>query len=84
LDSGSDSILEAYNMAICALKAFRDAHIRIVTIYIMGPARRSKTQKGGADGQDGGMKGTGGTDLTMFLKGVRDLTADTVLSAERN
>jgi indoleamine 2,3-dioxygenase len=84
LESGNDDILEAYNTAVRALKGFRDAHIRIATIYIMGPARRAQNQKDIVGGQDGeGVRGTGGTDLATFLKGVRDLTAETVVYAER-
>jgi indoleamine 2,3-dioxygenase len=79
LDSANEA-LDAYNSAVRALKAFRDAHIRIVTIYIMGPARSAQKELVGTSGQnDEGTKGTGGTDLASFLKGVRDLTADTVV-----
>jgi indoleamine 2,3-dioxygenase len=84
LDSGNDEALAAYNAAVRALKGFRDAHIRIVTIYVMGPARRAHQQNETVGGQHGeGMKGTGGTDLATFLKGLRDHTAATVVSAEK-
>ena len=75
--------LGAYNTAVRALKGFRDAHIRIVTVYIMGPARRAQSQKEVVGGRGKGIQGTGGTNLATFLKGVRDLTANTVISAER-
>ncbi|RDB28528.1 Indoleamine 2,3-dioxygenase 1 [Hypsizygus marmoreus] len=32
---------EAYNRAVLSLKEFRDAHMIIVTLYILGPARRA-------------------------------------------
>jgi len=83
LDSTNDEVLNAYNSAVRALKGFRDTHIRIVTIYVMGPARRAQKHKEivGGGQYDEGMKGTGGTDLATFLKGVRDLTAETIVSA---
>lgn len=96
--SPSLDILAAYNAAVASLRRFRDAHMTIVALYILGPARRAK-QAGevglGATGNGAGAhpefhaaaekdgdapeKGTGGTDLVMFLKGVRDRTAGAVL-----
>ena len=64
---------------VWALKAFRDAHIRIVSIYIMGPTKSAQKELVGTGGQnDEGIEGTGGTDLAS-LEGVRDLSADTVI-----
>jgi indoleamine 2,3-dioxygenase len=85
LDSANDEALKAYNAAVQALKGFRDAHIRIVTIYIMGPARHAQKQGIADSDNDAGtrlVKGTGGTDLATFLKSVRDLTAETIISEE--
>jgi indoleamine 2,3-dioxygenase len=97
------ALVEAYNAAVTALKAFRDAHMRVVAIYIVGPARRAAereaarardeemrekgrwlgSEQEGKDGQDGdGLKGTGGTELVRFLKGVRDRTASAVLAPQ--
>jgi indoleamine 2,3-dioxygenase len=94
----------AYDDAVRRLKEFRDAHMRIVAIYIVGPARRAaereaerarrdvESQEGrwlgpkeDVDEQlpsDEGLKGTGGTELVRFLKGVRDRTAGSVLGAK--
>jgi indoleamine 2,3-dioxygenase len=36
------ALLEAYNAAVLALKEFRDAHMIIVTLYIIGPSRRAR------------------------------------------
>ncbi|KAF4615791.1 hypothetical protein D9613_012456 [Agrocybe pediades] len=36
------SLLEAYNKAVVALKEFRDAHMIIVTLYIINPAREAR------------------------------------------
>ncbi|TDL20765.1 IDO-domain-containing protein [Rickenella mellea] len=77
---------EGYNVAVRALKAFRDAHLRIVALYIVGPSRRvnagmrdpDSLKEAGNDGpvrEHDTLKGTGGTDLMPFLKGVRDRTA---------
>jgi indoleamine 2,3-dioxygenase len=38
--SRNADLLEGYNEAVRALKSFRDAHLRIVALYIVGPSRR--------------------------------------------
>jgi indoleamine 2,3-dioxygenase len=35
------ALTEAYNAAVDALRRFRDAHLRIVALYIVGPSRRA-------------------------------------------
>ncbi|KAF9484863.1 tryptophan 2,3-dioxygenase [Pholiota conissans] len=71
------ALLEAYNAAVIALKEFRDAHMIIVALYIIGPARHSR-QPASTDQSVGTnklpLKGTGGTDLIQFLKSVREQT----------
>lgn len=75
----------AYNASITALKRFRDAHIRIATLYIISQARRVQHESEAlvqpvVTGEDEMQcKGTGGTDLMPFLKGVRDRTASAVI-----
>lgn len=66
--SGSDGLVEAYNATVSALKVFRDAHVKIVAIYIVGPSRRGQR----------GLQGTGGTHSIRFVKSVRDQTAGAV------
>ena len=66
---------EAYNAAVSALKVFRDAHVRIVAIYIVGPSRR-----GVRPIEE--MKGTGGTNSIQFVKSVRDQTAGAILDTQ--
>ena len=71
---------EAYNASVTAVKRFRDAHIRIATLYIVSQARRSHSVRDHEDGEPPFReRGTGGTDLVPFLKGVRDKTAAAVL-----
>ncbi|KAF8529802.1 Indoleamine 2,3-dioxygenase [Gautieria morchelliformis] len=74
-------IKEAYNAAVTAVKCFRDAHIRVATLYIITQARRVHTRAVGLYGDEEALaaRGTGGTDLVPFLKGVRDKTAAAVL-----
>jgi indoleamine 2,3-dioxygenase len=112
---GDAALTEAYNAAVDALRRFRDAHLRIVAMYIVGPSRRgpphahariAHLQAGPAseacEGQGqvgmgmgmgiametgptsmsvptGMLRGTGGTDLVRFLKGVRDRTSETAI-----
>ena len=89
-------LLEAYNGALKALKEFRDAHMKVVAMYIIGPSRRPAPSPGGEtranvgpdyrvepEGEEGGarLKGTGGTDLVRFLKDIRDRTAAAILDS---
>ncbi|KAF8548363.1 Indoleamine 2,3-dioxygenase [Imleria badia] len=84
---GDPKLVEAYNEAVNAVKQFRDAHIRIVAVYIIGPASRERTavkeaEEVGLEQQRPPLKGTGGTHLVQFLRGVRDKTAEAVVGAE--
>ncbi|KAJ2928690.1 hypothetical protein H1R20_g8413, partial [Candolleomyces eurysporus] len=93
-DSDGQKVLEAYNGAVQALKVFRDKHMIIVALYIIGPARRTPAGSVPSTGSSGTraskekeakrepLKGTGGTDLVKFLKSVRDQTKDALLSDE--
>ncbi|KXN87277.1 Indoleamine 2,3-dioxygenase 1 [Leucoagaricus sp. SymC.cos] len=72
------SLVQAYNRALRALKDFRDAHMIVVTLLVVGPARRATKKATEAEhiaSGPRGLKGTGGTDLVKFLKGVRDQTS---------
>lgn len=73
VETSNDAFLkEGYNAAITALKIFRDAHVRIVALYIVGPSR-----KGGRPEEE--QKGTGGTSAIQFVKSVRDQTQGALL-----
>jgi len=76
--AGDSELIEAYNAAVQSLKEFRDAHMIIVTLYIVLPAKRARAaaQKTEAEQYKLPLQGTGGTNLVNFLKGVRDRTSD--------
>jgi indoleamine 2,3-dioxygenase len=119
---GDAALTEAYNAAVDGLRRFRDAHLRIVALYIVGPSHRGGAhhtsatastpraqvaiaaadevataevctgQKSIGTGTGIGigevtaavaaprlLRGTGGTDLIKFLKGVRDHTSEATL-----
>ncbi|KAL0576844.1 hypothetical protein V5O48_005141 [Marasmius crinis-equi] len=90
-DEEANALLEAYNRAVVALKEFRDKHIVIVSLYIVGPARRAASRAAKADNPDlveedgegdkAELKGTGGTHLVKFLKDVRDGTKGAVVGS---
>jgi indoleamine 2,3-dioxygenase len=97
-NAGDPMLLDAYNGTLKALKEFRDAHMKVVALYIIGPSRRPAPSPGGqvrldvrpdygddeleAGEHEKPLKGTGGTELVRFLKDVRERTAAAVLHPE--
>ncbi|KAJ8088433.1 hypothetical protein PM082_022506 [Marasmius tenuissimus] len=79
-----DELRDAYNASVKALKEFRDGHMIIAALYIMGPARRARDRLQDSEEtrklKERSLKGTGGTDLVRFLKGVRDQTRYAVIA----
>ncbi|KAF8589343.1 Indoleamine 2,3-dioxygenase [Ramaria rubella] len=76
---------EAYNASVTAVKRFRDAHIRIATLYIVNQARRIHDPQGGQEIHKHSQErvhGTGGSDLVPFLRGVRDRTVAAILDSD--
>ncbi|KAF8461761.1 Indoleamine 2,3-dioxygenase [Russula ochroleuca] len=80
---GDAALTEAYNAAVDSLRRFRDAHLRIVALYIINPSHRGEGEGEAATGVPGLLRGTGGTDLVRFLKGVRDRTSEAAFPVER-
>ncbi|KDN36277.1 hypothetical protein RSAG8_10965, partial [Rhizoctonia solani AG-8 WAC10335] len=72
---------DLYNAAVRELEGFRNEHIKIVTLYVIGPARRAQQTTAGGAEDDSEMRGTGGSNLAKLLKGMRDDTKRT--TAER-
>ena len=64
----------AYHGTLEQLKAFREAHIQVVTRYIVLPARRP--QKDGTTPDQ--LKGTAGSAILPFLKLARDETLGSI------
>ena len=93
LEREDEELKKAYNQAVKALKVFRDAHMIVAALYILGPARRAREKAKGVaeagklevdDARVDGkrkkpLKGTGGTDLVNFLKDTRRRTMNTVI-----
>ena len=85
--SDSDqALLKAYNDAVLSLKELRSAHINIVALFIIGPARHDRliSTSDHVDFAGDGkslLKGTGGTEMVRFLKGIRDQTGDTLIDS---
>ncbi|KAF8666561.1 Indoleamine 2,3-dioxygenase [Rhizoctonia solani] len=73
LAQDSTHLANSYNVALQALSGFRDAHIRVVTRYVICPAR-SKTVVRDPALDSGSVRGTGGTSLVPLLKVYRDET----------
>ncbi|KAJ3803985.1 Indoleamine 2,3-dioxygenase, partial [Lentinula aff. lateritia] len=51
-EDSTQSLLDAYNAAVTALKKFRDAHIVLVARYIIGPAARARANEGQTQSDD--------------------------------
>ncbi|KAI0052088.1 Indoleamine 2,3-dioxygenase [Auriscalpium vulgare] len=78
LDDGG-AAMRAYNVCVVALREFRTFHVRIATLYIVNQARRAAETTSTESAQEKA-KGTGGTELLPFLKGIRDRTNAAELS----
>jgi indoleamine 2,3-dioxygenase len=66
-------LAHSYNDALKSLSGFRDAHIRVVTRYVICPARSGTIVRDPAL-DSGAVRGTGGTSLVPLLKVYRDET----------
>jgi len=86
-DQTGHVLVKAYNDTVIALKELRSTHMIIVTLFIIGPARHDRLSPTSEDRlaftRDGQLlvKGTGGTDMVRFLKGIRDQTGETLIDS---
>jgi hypothetical protein len=70
----------AYDKAVTAIADFRTRHMGIVAHYIMAQqAAQAKGANRGLEDAAGG-KGTGGMELTSFLRPLRNHAVESVLS----
>ena len=73
----SPELANAYHACLGALKAYRDEHLKIVTLFVLGPSKRARERQPNpqplekADQTEDGLKGTGGSELFSLLKGMR-------------
>ncbi|KAM0792788.1 hypothetical protein ACM66B_002557 [Microbotryomycetes sp. NB124-2] len=85
---------QAYDTTVKAMKLFRDEHMRLATVFIISQARREpgrdtvfwpewhvkelERQKTVVQEREQ-LRGTGGTDLVVFLKQCRDRTREALI-----
>ncbi|XP_055972632.1 indoleamine 2,3-dioxygenase 1 [Sorex fumeus] len=75
LSTDNASLQNTYNKCVKAMVSLRNYHLNVVAKYIVGPARlQSKVQKTSEESSDPRNKGTGGTDIMIFLKTVKSRT----------
>ncbi|ESO84723.1 hypothetical protein LOTGIDRAFT_236096 [Lottia gigantea] len=75
LTTYNDELKKVYNSCIESVTQFRSYHIQMVTKYIVIAASKQNSNK---EFESLSKKGTGGTNLIPFLKGLRNDTKDTV------
>lgn len=80
----SPLLRESYDLAILALKKFRDAHMRIACLYVISMANTTPpgTPEEGSErqrAQQGPRQGTGGSHISSLLKAGRDATDRSLL-----
>ncbi|KAK2824414.1 hypothetical protein Q5P01_021589 [Channa striata] len=81
LSSSSSDLREAYNSCVTAMVDLRAYHLNAVTKYIIVPgntARAMECPLGGV-GTALNEKGTGGSDLMVFLKSARNATQNALI-----
>ena len=75
------AFLEAYNDAVLSLKEFRSTHMIIVALFIIGPAHHVYQLDPNVGLTRDPLRGTGGTDMVRFLRGVRDQTGEMLIDS---
>jgi indoleamine 2,3-dioxygenase len=85
LAKSSPLLRESYDLAILALKKFRDMHMRIVCLYVISmkgttpPGTPDEALERQATQSHGHAKGTGGSSVASLLKAGRDATDRTMV-----
>lgn len=80
----SPLLRESYDLAVLALKKFRDAHMRVACLYVISMANTTPpgTPEEGSErqrAQQGPRQGTGGSHISSLLKAGRDATDRSLL-----
>jgi indoleamine 2,3-dioxygenase len=82
----SPLLRESYDLAVLALKKFRDIHMRIVCLYVISMAGTTPpgtpeeaAERQGAQCEGRAKKGTGGSNVASLLKAGRDATNRTLV-----
>ncbi|XP_051831525.1 indoleamine 2,3-dioxygenase 1-like [Antechinus flavipes] len=76
--SDDTELKKAYNDCVKALVYIRNYHLQVVNTYIISPSNKQDSEKGQKSSDDE-VKGTGGTNLLIFLRSVRDTTKQALL-----
>lgn len=77
--SDEEQLRKAYDACLRELEIFRDKHIRIVSRYIVIPAREGASK----DGERVELRGVGGAPLMPFLRGMRNETREGALGGSK-
>ncbi|XP_074065083.1 indoleamine 2,3-dioxygenase 1 [Macrotis lagotis] len=75
ISSQDTRLREAYNKCITVLGNLRSYHLQVVTKYIIIPSKKQND----SNEEESSARGTGGTNLMIFLKSVRDTTMAALL-----
>ncbi|KAF7665876.1 hypothetical protein LDENG_00131060 [Lucifuga dentata] len=78
MSSSSPDLCQAYNSCVSALVDLRNYHLSIVAKYIIVPSNTAPNM--GCPFRDVDITGTGGSNLMVFLKNVRDTTQKALMS----
>lgn len=73
--AADEHLRSVYDACLEKLRSWRGSHIAVVSKYVVRPAREAqKSASESSAGGEGGLHGTGGSDLVTFLRQSRDET----------